>query len=810
MQNKILDNLSPRFSFSLFSFLLGTLTFYIYRDYLLLDKLFLFKDIGSDTVNVFYPRLVYIADYLRTEGWVGWSFNQGMGQVIPSGRLGNPFEWILFALGSGKLAYGIAYIEMLKVILGGIFFYLYLRLLSSNLYVCLVGGLLFAFSGFMILGGTWYVFSAQAVYVALMLYAIERYLCYQDWRLVPVAVALIGAGFSFDLYTTAVFFLLYAAFRYCDCNGFRPKALAGFILRLAGWGSLGVLVSAVFIASVVQQMMLSQRVMGDGSLVGLLQSQPVFSFANEASNFSAIMRSFSSNMIGVGSNYQGAQNYLEAPIFYAGLVSLLLAPQVFIFLTRRQCYLYGGFALLFALPVVFPYFRYAFWLFSGDYYRIFSLFIVLLVLLFSLKGLSHIIKEKRLNWRLLLITLAVLLVALFYPYELSGRYSGVEADPALLSLTAGLLVIYVLLIVGMSCEKHRNTAAIIFVVVLSAELIITASMTVNDRPAISSEEFRSRVGYNDYSVDAVNFLKKNDSGFYRIEKTYASGSTIHTSLNDSRVQDYWGTSSYHSFNLGSYVDFLTAVGLVTEVTNRTGQRWLSGLKQRSILLSFASVKYLLVKNPKVFKRYSSMGFRKIGQVGDVIVMRNRLVLPFGFTYDAYMQSAEFLVLDAWQKDAALIKTVVLDVGAEEVVGTRLKRLKNGIAKKFKTQEFIADIQARRSQAFKVDRFSQNEISGSIALKQERMLFFSIPYEKGWRAEVDGMPVELLRVNVGFTGLMLPSGKHTVTLSYQPPYLFVSGIFSVMGLLIFMLCLWKVPHKVVSQNDLSKAGFTAGS
>ena len=790
MNRSGLDKLSIHLSFRVFLAILAALTFYVYRDYLLLDKLYLFKDIGSDTINVFYPRLIHIADYLRTEGLPMWSFNQGMGQNIFPGSLGNPFEWPLFALGSERLAYGIAYMEALKVILGGVFFYLYLRLFSLGAYVCVIGGLLYAFSGFMILGSGWYIFSAQAVYVALMLYATERYLRYQDWRLIPVAVALIGAGFTFHLYTTGVFFLVYSVFRYCDQNGFHLKKVAAFVLRLAGWGSLGLLISAVFIIASAQEILLSDRVSGEGSLVELLRAQPLFGFASEAGNVSAIMRAFSNNILGIGSNYQGASNYLEAPLFYGGVASLLLAPQVFIFLNKRQRYLYGGIAIIFILPVVFPYFRYAFWLFSGDYFRILSLFVVVIMLIFSLRALRGVIVENRINGTLLAVTLAVLLAALLYPYDLSGRHAGISANTFLKWATAGFLTTYALLIFGLSRIRHKNNAAVLLLLIVCVELVMTASMTANERAVIGSKEYASRTGYNDYSLEAIQYIKDNDPGFYRIEKAYSSGPAMHKSLNDARIQGYWGTSSYHSFNLGSYLEFLESVDLLSARDNRLGRRWLGGLNSRPILLSFASVKYMLVKDEKSFRYFSNVGFRGIKQYENVHIMENLLALPFGFLYDSYISEEEFMKLGTWQKEVALIKAVVLGGVAEKSLGTRFKSIKGDeIVGNFDKSGYVKDIQERRDIAMEIEHFSQNEIIGRISQPHNGLLFFSIPFDAGWYAEVDNMPTELYRVNHGFMGIALTPGEHSIILRYRPPYLAAGTLLSLLGLFAYFVCLY---------------------
>jgi hypothetical protein len=49
----------------------------------------------------------------------------------------------------------------------------------------------------------------------------------------------------------------------------------------------------------------------------------------------------------------------------------------------------------FALIIVFPFFRYAFWLFTGDYFRAFSLFICTTQILLAIVALQKIIANKK-------------------------------------------------------------------------------------------------------------------------------------------------------------------------------------------------------------------------------------------------------------------------------------------------------------------------------------------------------------------------------------------------------------------------------
>lgn len=83
-------------------FLVLSISIVVYKDFLFLNKVYLFKDIGSDTLDMFYPLYVHVSDYLRDEGLPRWTFNVGMGQNFFPFSFRDPFTVILFLLGQRK------------------------------------------------------------------------------------------------------------------------------------------------------------------------------------------------------------------------------------------------------------------------------------------------------------------------------------------------------------------------------------------------------------------------------------------------------------------------------------------------------------------------------------------------------------------------------------------------------------------------------------------------------------------------------------------------------------------------------------
>ena len=126
------------------------------------------------------------------------------------------------------------------------------------------------------------------------------------------------------------------------------------------------------------------------------------------------------------------------------------------------------------------------------------------------------------------------------------------------------------------------------------ELTSFSNITVNKRDVITKYVLKDKVGYNDYTVEAVNYIKQNDKEFYRLNKDYSSGLAIHSSINDAKVQGFYGTPSYFSFNQKNYIKFLGDLNVI-DVKDENSTRWAKGLADRPILFSIASGKILVVQ-----------------------------------------------------------------------------------------------------------------------------------------------------------------------------------------------------------------------
>jgi uncharacterized membrane protein YfhO len=311
------------------------------------------------------------------------------------------------------------------------------------------------------------------------------------------------------------------------------------------------------------------------------------------------------------------------------------------------------------------------------------------------------------------------------------------------------------------------------------------------------------VGYNDYTVEGVAYIKSIDTGFYRINKDYPSPLGDLDSINDAKVHGYFGTPSYSSFNKQEYIDFLKAVAII-EKGQEIKTRWAIGLLQRPLLQAISSVKYNLVKPEDFSKKdvFYKLTFDPITQFGDVMIMKNKYALPFGFTYDMYMKREDFDQLSKTQKDMALFLVCITDDDLAGLNHIKLSEMQN-LLKNFTLKTFSAIVERKKAESLALMDFNQAYFTGEIALEKKKLLYFSIPFDKGWKAIDNGHQIPVIQTNIGFSGIMLDKGSHRIELKYLPEYIKPAFCVSLLFLTIYIALGFLQITKLKSKPPLLK-------
>lgn len=757
----------------------------VFHNFLLGDRVLLYKDIGADSINDSYPYFVHLSDYVRREGFPSWSFYVGMGQslfYLTGNLIWEPVIWLPREL----IARGLVFQHLLKTLIAGLLFFRFLQLRGINLCAALTGALLLSFSAYMCVGGCWIISADEVVCFTFLLFAVEEAISRSRWIYIPLAVALIGLVTVFHLYLSAVLLSLYVPMRLVEIYGWKPRVLFRVSAQLAAVAFLGIGLAAIICLGSAYSILNSPR--GSGTIANFTwgPTPPVFKLESLLYYVTAALRPFSTDMVGTGDEFRGWQNYFEAPMSYCGLLSLLMVPQAFIGATRRQRILYGLLLSFIVVPVVFPWFRYLFWGFQGGYFRAFALFSIFGIIALSMTAFSRYLERRSFGLWTLGVSLLVLLGVLYLPINEIQALINHELRQA----AAIFLILYAALLITGQIVKRQSITGWIILLLAAIEVIHFDRVTVN-RPTVTKQELNERIGFNDETIDAIREIKASDNAFFRITKTWGSGPATIPSYNDAMVFGYYGTLSYSSFNSLNYIKFLLAVDAISSADIAVDAQWSLGLFGHPLLSTFACEKYLIAKDPVPSDVPEQFEF--IRRYGSISLFRNKLFLPFGLAFDRYIPEDIFLQLPSWVKPQALLRAVVL---SEQNAAHKpeLSQLSLDELKRQMSETSLSDALAeRRAAALSIHSFRQTRIEGTARINQKGIVVFQTPFDAGWHAFSDGRATPTLKVDAGLLGVALQDGEHRVELRYRPPLLYAGAAVTLLSCSVLFLSLWRWPR-----------------
>lgn len=100
-----------------------------------------------------------------------------------------------------------------------------------------------------------------------------------------------------------------------------------------------------------------------------------------------------------------------------------------------------------------------------------------------------------------------------------------------------------------------------------------------------------------------------------------------------------------------------------------------------------------------------------------------------------------------------------------------------------------DLKTLKENEFKLKKVSNTYINGTIDVKDDnKFLFTSIPYDKGWTVKVDGKKVKVQKLYNTFLGVKLKEGKHKVEFEYSTPGLKLGTSISIISIVLMILYL----------------------
>ena len=856
----------------------------LYNKFLIFDKYYIFIDLDGDLYTQLYPYIKNLSDYIYEYKSIPFiSFYAGLGYNIFTYVM-ELFYMLVALFGPDNVPAMMGYMHAFRVLLAGIFFYLFLKEKGYDKYTSIIFGLLYAFSGRMISLGMWQTYPNEVVGVALFLYSFELFYNNKNKLLLPLSIAilfLLTSSYYFVLYTIIIIGYVIFRFYIDNINPFKNIKKVGYIFLsyLIGF----FIASPLIIANLI--MIRSGPRGGNFSLLTNVSylKNAILQITTNSDLYTAFFRTFSPNIFGL-TKYFGPKHYMEDPVLYCGILTLLLIPLAFNYINKREKIAYSISIMLIVIYIFSPFIRFALSGFSGNYWKISSFWIMLLMLYIGSHSLSCIIKYRYVDKTMLYITslcLICIIGIVGYKTNLVSSYYYIIYI---------FIILYSIVIFRIS-KNNINIAMIIILNLVITEIFIMSWETMNSRnclPLISS-------GYKDGTERAINVISdKNDSLFYRVEKDSQS-------YNASLIQKYRGSGSYN--NMSHRAEYVNALNELS-IYKPGDSRWLPSIAGNVYLETLFNVKYKIIKNSNNIPYFYNI----IGQEGNLFIAKNNFFLPLGTYYTENINLKKFReasVEDRWlnilkynisndtsDKDVFQIehnniskykidnlnielenkiinidnkskikiehgkgrkyirfdyttsggnvyllkykiktngtrfltisilgnntqatKDVSIIPGTREYVSEFYGKNYNAIEFKDDIDYEISDLELYivpekiyykpledavknlRKYKFNIEKFSDSNIIGNISVDKKGTLMFSIPYDKGWKAYIDGKPADLKVAQLAFLGLELEPGNYKIELKFFPPGLKAGIILFIFGIIIYAIYIYIIRKEV---------------
>ena len=271
-------------------------------------------------------------------------------------------------------------------------------------------------------------------------------------------------------------------------------------------------------------------------------------------------------------------------------------------------------------------------------------------------------------------------------------------------------------------------------------------------------------------------LLKNDlpEGDYRID-TYKIHDNIGMWLDKSCLQ-YFGSTAAPSI-----LSFYPGLGVKRDVRSEPE---ITNYALRGLL----SVEYLITTPEKreSFEDEADEGWTYLADVDGYALYHNDNYVPMGFTYDYYVTEATYQTSIKTLRSNLLMRALVLTDEDVAQYGKYLTELSEDMLNDLHYDSYTQDCADRRANSCSVFQMNNAGFHAEITLDKTNLVFFSVPYDDGFTAYVNGEKTDILRVDEGLMAVLCPAGASSIDFVYQAAGLSASRVVTVVAIPVWVV------------------------
>ena len=275
-------------------------------------------------------------------------------------------------------------------------------------------------------------------------------------------------------------------------------------------------------------------------------------------------------------------------------------------------------------------------------------------------------------------------------------------------------------------------------------------------------------------TSAIKLKDDLPEGDWRVD-TYKTHDNLGLWLDKSSLQ-YFGSTAAPSI-----LSFYPALGVKRDVRSEPD---ISNYALRGLL----SVKYLITTPEKQedFLAAADDGWSYYDTKDGFMLYENENYVPMGFTYDYYITEESYETTVKNTRANLLMRALVLSEEDAKTYGKYLEKLPDAKLDDLWYDTYVSDCADRRASACSTFRMTNSGFHAEITLKKDNLVFFSVPYDDGFTAYVNGEEADIVWVDEGLMAVLAPAGENTIDFVYQADGYSLASKVSLAALAAFVL------------------------
>jgi uncharacterized membrane protein YfhO len=718
-----------------------------------------------------------LANEAVKSGNVFWNWNTDLGANFIGSYafylIGSPFFLTQLVLPPSIVPMAIPWVLCLKFAVSGVTAYLYLMRFVKNKNYVLFAALLYAFSSFSIYNIFFNHFNDAIALFPLLLYGLEEFMETDRKGIFAITVFINALCNYYFFVTEVVFIVIYFYIRLY--HGAWPKFNLKKFLALIFESAVGFAMAAfiVFpaILTTLQLPRAGNRLSG-WALITYYEIQRPFQIL-QAFFFPPEIPSQLNFYPDAGAKWSSVTAWL--PLF--GMVG------PFAWMKRTKKDWTGRIVFTLILMAFIPPLNASFQLLSSSYYTRWFFVLVLMMALATAKMLEKCTQKEIKSG---IFWTAVISAAIAVPL---GIINNPTTEKPLAAYPERLWAYLGIVVLGLSFVYF-----LIFVVKRESKNFNFMTLVLLSLFIIGYANFNIILGRYSGISDTSAYVERNIKGREKFDLPDLRNIRIDVTEGEENSGMFWRIptiQAFHSVVPGSIVDFYTAIGVERNVASRPKL-------ERIAVRSFLSVKYLF--DGKNEATVSAVGFdKKIATQNGFGIWENSNYIPYGFTYDNYITRKDWDNYSDEVKERVLLKAIVLDTKEAAKYSTLFQKYESTEYPDTSDETLTADCEDRRSEAAYYFERDNLGFDAKIKTTKSNLVFFTVPYEPGWTATVNGKKAEIIKSNVGFMSVEVPKGDNVIRFNYMTPGLIEGLMIFAASLLLLLLYVVFIPRYLSGEN-----------